>query len=232
MTARTAVQAFADATSALVEQHDAHDILGRLMRDGLSVLGADAIGVMVRSYEDDVELLGATSHQVSQIELFQIQADKGPCQETIRSGEIVLATGARALVDRWGDVGETIVRAGFQAVLAFPVRWQGRVLGGLNVFRSSTAPAEDELALGQAFADVVSLLLLRSVDLSADDVTVRIRAAIAGRTVLEQAKGVLAHQLGLDLAAAYERLVELAGEEGGSVTATATRVVSQAGPGS
>ncbi|GAB2854659.1 GAF and ANTAR domain-containing protein [Nocardioides pacificus] len=230
MTARTAVQVFAEATHAVVEQRDAHDTLARLLSGCLEVLDADAAGVMVVADGGELELLAATSHRVEELELYQAQADRGPCRDVIHAGEALALGPADALVERWGEVGRAVVDAGFDAVAAFPVMWQGRVLGGLNVFRSSErAEVADEL--GQAFADVISLLLVRSLDLSVDELSARIRSVLAGRSRIEQAKGVLAFQESIAIADAYDRLVELSRKRGRPIGETAAWVVEQAAAG-
>ena len=51
-----------------------------------------------------------------------------------------------------------------------------------------------------------------------------------GRTVVELAKGVLAHTTGVDMAAAYRLLVERALDNGTTLTETAGDVLNQAQP--
>jgi hypothetical protein len=228
MTATSPAQAFADATSALVGERDVHDILARLVADCLDVLSMDAVGVMVRPQDGPLELLSASSHRAAEIELFQIQADDGPCQDTIRTGQPVVATSADEIATRWGGVGEAIVKAGFESVHAFPMRWQGLVIGGLNLFRATPGDDGDAGLIGQSFADVLSLLVVRSADLSPADVSGRIRQAVAGRAIIEQAKGVLAHELQIDMGESYQRLVQRAHASHETITRTAENIVREA----
>lgn len=228
MTATSPAQAFADATAALVNQRDVHDILASLMSDCLAAFDVAAVGVMVRPRDGELELLSASSHRAAELELFQIQRDEGPCQETVRTGEPVSAVGLDEMVRRWHDVGQAIVDAGFQSVHAFPMRWQGSVLGGLNLFGTARGQGPDDALLGQSFADVMTLVLACPVDLSGDDLSVRIRQAIAGRAVIEQAKGVLSHQLGVDMGESYRRLMERARADGSTVTQMAQEIVRRA----
>lgn len=221
-------QVFAAATRALVEDGDLHDVLLHVLDDCRRVLDAGAVGVMVQLGDGTLELLAATSHRTRELELYQIQADAGPCPEAIRTGSPVQVVGAAALRERWPAVGGAVVEAGFGSVEAFPVRWHGSVLGGLNVFRGPEQPVTDAAALGQAFADVVSLLLVRRPDESCDDVALRVRQAIAGRAVIEQAKGVLAHQLGLDPGDAFDDLIRIAAEREVTVTAVAQQLLGEA----
>ncbi len=73
MTARTATQ----TSAALTRGRDATDVLDQLVRDSAEVLGARAVGLLVVAAGGEVELLSATSHQMAQLEMFQIQQDNG-----------------------------------------------------------------------------------------------------------------------------------------------------------
>ena len=84
----------------------------------------------------DLSLLSSSSHRAAELEMLQIQRSSGPCVDAIRSGQHVSAIGADELTRRWEEVGQAIVRSGFQRVDAYPMRWRGRVLGGLNIFRN------------------------------------------------------------------------------------------------
>jgi transcriptional regulator with GAF, ATPase, and Fis domain len=229
MTPRTTAQAFADATSALVEDDDVPDILDRLLRDCAALIDADAIGLLVMDGAGRLELLSATSHRATELELFQVQHNKGPCVDAINRAEVVSMTTEADLRTCWDEVGPAIADAGFCAVHAFPMRWRGRVIGGLNVFKAASGdPDDDRLMLGQAFADVATVVTLQAVDIPAEDVTARIHQAIAARTIIEQAKGVLAHQHTLDMADAYELLVEIARRGDSPITGTAAAIVHRA----
>ncbi|MCW2837338.1 MAG: hypothetical protein JWQ15_1452, partial [Marmoricola sp.] len=65
----------------------------------------------------------------------------------------------------------------------------------------------------------------------ADEVQARVHAAIRDRAQVEQAKGVLAYVLGIDMTQAYDELRRLAGEQGTSLVETALRVVREQNDG-
>jgi len=227
--ARSATQAIGAATAAMLSGRGGTDVVARLVRDCLPVLAADAIGVVVRISDTDTELLAATSHRASELELYQIQQAGGPCFDAMRDGEIISGVGADELVARWADVGQAIVNAGFLSVHAYPMRWHEVVMGGLNVFaheaRAAT-PEQDELA--QAFADLATVAIASSGDLTPDELTERIRIALETRTVIERAKGVLAWQRRIDPADAYDELLAEVDETGGSVVDVARDILRRA----
>jgi transcriptional regulator with GAF, ATPase, and Fis domain len=229
MTTRTAAQVFAATTAALTDGSDVTDILDHLVLDSAEVLGAHAIGVLVVSGSGELELLSATSHQVTELELFQIQQHAGPCVDTIRTGTATSYHEQDELQARWPQVGAAIAQAGYRAVHAYPMRWHGQTLGALNAFHRTAAPqSRDAGLLGQALADIATVVLVQAFDLTSEQVTGRVQQALQARTVIEQAKGVLAYTHNLDMAAAYEFLRRLATDHRTPITATAGDIVDRA----
>ena len=227
MNQRTPAQAFADAASALVKSSDVTDTLSRLLRDCCALLDAEALGVLVEAPDGNLELLSASSHKTAALEVFQIQHEHGPCIDTIATGQPVVAVGAQEVAGAWPDVGTRILDAGFHAVHAFPMRCNGRIIGGLNLFHADARMLDDEQTmLGQAFADVATLVIVQSTDLSTGQITARVKQALDGRTVIEQAKGVVAHVHGLGMAEAYDFLLRLADEDGADLTSIARNTLS------
>lgn len=226
MTHKTALQALADATRGLTGQHDIHDILAQLMLDCRDLLPADGIGAMVRT-RGGLDLLASSSHRTSELELFQIQVREGPCHECITTGSHVQATGQAQIRARWQQVGPAIAAAGFDTVHAFPIRWNTSILGGLNVF-GRARPAPPDPVLGQIFADVIGTLLVRQLDLKPEEIINRVEHVLADRAIIQQAKGLLAYQHHTDMAHAYQLLADLSHQDGLTLTATATDLITRA----
>ncbi|WP_255372134.1 GAF and ANTAR domain-containing protein [Cellulosimicrobium sp. CUA-896] len=224
---RTSTQALAASTSALLRGDDVTDLLARLLADAVAFLPVDGAAVLVAGPYGALELLSATSHREQQLELYQAQVDEGPCVDTVRDVAEVVCVGADEIVGRWPTVGVAVVGSGFSAVHAFPLRWHDGALGGLNLFGTDASSfSPEECALAQSFADVATLAVVHPTALADDEVRRRVEQALEGRAVVERAKGVLAHQLGVDPGDAYDELVARA--RGGSLTATAEAVVAEA----
>ena len=223
----TLASALTDAVSALVGDPDVTDILHRIVNDCETVLSADAVAILVRDSTGELSLLSATSHQVADLELLQIQRSSGPCVEVLTTGEALSVSGVDQMVERWQDVGQAIANAGFESVEAFPLRWRGTALGGLNVFRASAPSSPVGASTGQAFADVATLAIACSLPVSADEASQRLHAALNARELVEQAKGVLAYVEGVELAAAYDLLLQRAQERGQTLTRAAGAVIDE-----
>jgi transcriptional regulator with GAF, ATPase, and Fis domain len=229
MTASSVTQAFVDATAAMVEDRDVADTLAKLLHDCATSTAANAIGLLVTDERGDLDVLSATSHQATELEIYQLQHDAGPCIDAVRSGTSVAVATDGDIKARWGVVGEAIVEAGFHAVQSVPLRWHGRIIGALNAFhRDPGTVDEDTQVLLQAFADVATVVIVQTAELSSSELTERVRLALAGRTVIEQAKGVLAQTNNIDMAAAYELLARRAAENGSSLSQAAARIIQDA----
>jgi hypothetical protein len=85
------------------------------------------------------------------------------------------------------------------------MRLRAEVIGALNLF--DTAPGsldEEKLRIGQALADVATIGLLQQRAIHRRDIlTEQLETALRSRVLIEQAKGVLAERLHLDMAEAF-----------------------------
>lgn len=216
MTRTTSGAAFAAANAAMVKGVDGASTVHVLLTDCVGLLGADAAGVLV-TVDHGLELLAATSHRAIELELHQAHVLEGPCVEVIESGTHITATSDEGrLVDRWPDFGRAMSTAGFDTVLATPMRWHERAFGGLNLFWSaSRSLSPGQLELAQAFADIATLALMQSpVTDGPELVAQKLRTALQGRVVIERAKGVLAQTDDLEMDAAFARLIEVSEQTG------------------
>jgi GAF domain-containing protein len=229
MNPRTPADTLALTTSALLGDHDVTDLLYRIVRDSARFTGCDAAGLLVRTPSGALELLSATSHAAVELELYQAQVEEGPCVDLLSTGEVIEEVGADALRARWPAVGPAIVQAGFSAVHAYPLRWRDGVLGGLNLFsRHSSGHDGEQAATARSFADMAALVLVQPERLEQGAVADRLARALEGRVAVEQAKGVLAHQLDVDMETAYTTLVDRAAQDGDALSVAARNVVQAA----
>ncbi|VXC55507.1 GAF and ANTAR domain-containing protein [Aeromicrobium sp. 9AM] len=231
MEASRATAALAKASAALVGDADIAGFLADLLTSSADVLRLDASGILV---EDDgrLDLLAASSHTATELELHQAHLDEGPCVDAHASGEPVNAHSSD-LVAMWPRFGRTMIESGFSAVHASPLRWHGVPLGAMGLFRSADelfTPEEETVA--QAFADLATLLIVQTDKVDLDKVKQRVQEVLATRIVIEQAKGVLAEQDDVDMGEAYQELLRRAAQDGGHLTTVAGAIVEGAERGS
>jgi len=228
VTTRTAGDAFASATAALVTQTDTAGILANVLADTAEVLQAHSVGLLVYApSRSQLELLSSTSHVAAELELYQLQHDTGPCLEVLQSNQPVVVSLQSGMRDRWPPVGSAIAEAGFVAVHAYPLHWRGRTIGALNVFFAQDL-ADEVDPHGQMFADIATLVVTQQRELSEPAISARIDEALRGRIVIEQAKGVIAYRESLSIAESYVWLRSMAVDRGLTLSEAAQLVIDQA----
>jgi GAF domain-containing protein len=214
MTSTTAAQAFADAASRMVNRCDIAGDLVLLLIDCADLLSAEAVGLLVAIPDNGLELLSSSTHRVRELELYELQNGSGPCIEAIRLGEHVTAISPE-LDSAWAPLGAQIVAHGFRSVHAFPLSWHGTAIGALNVFYADPVVLNDgDRLLAGTFADLATAVLARPLDTGVTALHQQIMAALDGRIVIEQAKGIIAYRENMEMSDAFSRLLQLAAASG------------------
>ena len=220
------------AAEVVAEDHDVTGALAALIAGAAEVLPADAAAVLVRSPSAELDVLAATSHRAADLEMYQVQVDEGPCVDAVRDGAPVDVVGQEAIRARWPLAGPAVLASGYATVHATPLRWRGETFGALNVFRAEAdGVGPSGAAACRAFADAVTVLLVTNGRFDPEQLTSGLADALGARTVVEQAKGALAHVRGLDMAQAFDALWAVADEEGVGLGEAAHRVMVRARAG-
>jgi hypothetical protein len=109
---------------------------------------------------------------------------------------------------RWPRFTAAAAEVGFAAVHALPMRLRTEVIGALNFFDTNPgALGAGKLRIGQALADVATIGLLQQRAIHRRDMlTEQLQTALNSRVLIEQAKGVLAERLHVDVADAFTLL--------------------------
>jgi GAF domain-containing protein len=211
----------------LVDGFDVIDVLTVLATQCVDVLGADAAGILLADHDGVLNVVAASSERVRLLELFQIQNEEGPCHECLTTGRAVV-TDDLAGTDTWGRFAAEAVAAGYRSVHALPLRLRDHIIGALNVFLSGTDEVTpEELAVSQALADVATIAILQDTQLrEAQVVTAQLQNALDSRVAIEQAKGVVAERMGLDMDGAFAWLRGYARDNNVTLSGVAADVVA------
>jgi GAF domain-containing protein len=212
---------------SLLDDFDVVDLLTELTERCADLLDIAAAGFLLADPLQQLRLLAATSEQARELELFQLQADEGPCVECYRTGEPVSVADLRAAKDRWPRFVPAALDAGFASVHAVPMRAAGIVLGALGLF--GTRPGElneaDRL-VGQTLAHIACVAILQDHAPTPATVMPRLRAALASRVQVEQAKGFLRETLDVSVEQAFALLRTHSRSHGEHMTEVARRLMT------
>jgi len=198
---------FVEMADSLVDDFDVVDLLTRLADRCVEVFDVAAAGLMLAS-DGELRVLASSSEAMRVLELFEVQADEGPCVDCYRSGKPIVNAALDVVDSRWPQFGPKAVEAGFRSVHALPMRLRGQTIGALNMFRVDEGQLSAADAVGaQALTDVATIAILAQRALRTEQmVNEQLTQALSTRIVIEQAKGVVAESADLDMERAFARL--------------------------
>ena len=138
----------------------------------------------------------------------QYERGYGPCMDAGR-GNVVLRVDDMAEETRWPDYTARVLAVGVRSSLSVPLPYQGSSIGALNNYSSqvSAFATPDSLRAGIEVAEAVAVAVVNA-DAHARivDQAHNMRLAMESRAVIEQAKGVLMAQRGIDAQQAFDML--------------------------
>ena len=202
------VRSLVEMADTLVDDFDVVDLLTGLADRCVKLLGVSAAGVMLASPAGRLGLVASSSEAMRLLELFELQAQEGPCLDAFRTGERVGPATLEAGSGHWPSFSAAARDAGFRSASALPLRLRDTTLGALNLLSATAAPvAEADLVVARAFADLATLSIIQHrASSEAQRLNEQLTNALTSRIVIEQAKGVIAERAGTGLAEAFSRL--------------------------
>jgi transcriptional regulator with GAF, ATPase, and Fis domain len=222
------VRTLVEMADSLVDEFDVVALLSLLADRCVEVLDVSAAGVMLVAPEGELRVVASSSETMRVLELFEIQADEGPCPDCYRTGKAVLLDQDLAAAGgRWPRFAPEAAAAGFRSAHALPMHLRGSVIGALNLFGTRAgALTADDVTAGQALADVATIAILQQRVASESRVLIdQLNVALTSRVVIEQAKGVLAERGGLSMESAFDSMRKYARDRNSRLSDIARNVI-------
>ena len=200
------VKLLVDIADNLVDDFDIVELLSELTERCVNLLGVSA-ALMLASPEE-LRLVASSSEAMHVVELFELQANEGPCLDAFRTGEQVGHESLRSGSGPWPQFSKVAVAAGFRSVSTLPLRFRETTIGALNLFSDEESPMDErDKVVARAFADLATISVLQhGATAKAQRVNEQLSGALASRVVIEQAKGVIAERAGIEIPEAFSRL--------------------------
>src|SRR6266581_8358910 len=198
------VRALVKMADTLVGDYDVVDLLTGLADRCVDLLGVSAAGVMLASPvmlihpEGTLGLVASSSEAMRLLELFELQAQEGPCVDAFRTGEPVEHENLQAGAGRWPSFSAAALQAGFASASALPLRLREVTLGALNLLGATRVPMDEaDVIVARALADLATLSIVQHrASAEAQRMNEQLSAALTSRVVIEQAKGVICERAG------------------------------------
>lgn len=202
------VETFVELADTLIDDFDVIDFLHLLVDRCVEVLDVDAAGLLLANQQGQLHLIATSNEQVRLLGLFQLQNAEGPCLDSFVAGGRVSHADLSTAGDRWPRFAPAAIDAGYLAVDALPMRLRTEVIGALNLFRCAAGELGGQaVRTAQAMVDVATIGLLQERSLRRQEVlTEQLQTALNSRVVIEQAKGLVAERLGVDMQGAFAAL--------------------------
>jgi GAF domain/ANTAR domain len=221
------LDAVVSLVDSLLDDFDVVDLLTELTERCAQLLDVEAAGLLLVDPLEQLRLLAATSGETRELELFQLQADEGPCVECYSSGQPVSVAELQAEADRWPRFVPAALHAGFASVHAVPMRAAGTVMGALGLFGGRPGALSDaDLLVAQTLAHIASVAILQEHPPTPATVMPQLRNALTSRILVEQAKGLLREILDVSVEEAFTLLRSYARANGEHLTDVARRLMT------
>lgn len=201
------IRTLVELADNLVDDFDVVDLLTHLAHRAVEVLDVAAAGVMLAGPSGVLQVVASSSETMRILELFELQADEGPCVDCYTGGRAVVNVDLAADTP-WRRFAAQAVSHGFQSVHALPLRLRGRTIGALNMFRTDQGTLDgDDVMAAQALADVATIAIIQhEAAVDAQTLNLQLSQALQSRITIEQAKGKISQAVGLDMDRAFHCL--------------------------
>jgi hypothetical protein len=212
---------------SLLDDFDVIDLLTELTEHCVELLDIASAGLLLADPRHQLHLMAATSEATHDLELFQLQADEGPCLDCYTTGQPVSVADLSDARARWPQFVTAATDAGFTSVHAVPMRAAGTVLGALGLFGTQTGELSDaDRLLAQTLAHIACVAIVSDHAPTPDTVGPRLRTALRSRVVVEQAKGFLRGSLDVSVEDAFTLLRRYAHTHDEHMTRVSRRLIT------
>lgn len=188
-------EAFLQLGSVVLGDESVEELLGRVVHlAAATVPSAHSVSMSVAR---DSRVYTANSSGPEALDLDQAQYDEGsgPCLEAIKSTQ-QLEADFRQKRERWPLLSARAADLGVRRVLSTPLTARDRTFGALNIYSESDSSFSDaEKRVAALFTDQAGVLLANAFRLLGSvEVGEQLRAALASREIIGEAKGILMQQ--------------------------------------
>jgi GAF domain-containing protein len=217
--------AYSELQNLLLEGADVTALLDQVVHLAAAVVPATSCSVTMRR-ENQVTTPACSDGLALAVDEIQYGRGQGPCLQALHTGELVSVPDLAA-DDRWPAYRPHAMAHGVASSLSLPLVVEGTALGALNMYGTAVAQFDGApMRRAEAFAAQI-VTALRIVMHQAQQTTLekQLRAALAGRAVIDQAVGMLAGQQRIPASAAFAALRELSQQRNMKLATLAAEII-------
>jgi len=179
-------------------------VIAELADQVAELLGDGAVAAAVTGPAGELRASAATDGDVADLLAAELDLEEGPALECFRTGAVVSVDDLEDEA-HWPRFRAQARAAGVRSVVALPLRVGTRPVGALVAVSPDIRPwSEADVEAAQLLVDLVSGYLAHEAELAQVRRTVdQLREALVSRIDIEQAKGVLAGEMGCTIDHAF-----------------------------
>lgn len=191
----------ADSLRTLERMSSLPEMLEQAAELAVELPGAEMAGVSLVSGHVRIETTTATDEPAERADQLQMELGEGPLFHAI-GRQVVVYLDDLADENRWPQWAARVVsELGLRSMLSYQLFTDGDVLGALNLYSCKPQAFDlDVVDTGYLFAAHVGVAVSQLKERDS------LRSAIASRTLIGQAEGILMERYGLDGDAAFNAL--------------------------
>lgn len=226
---RVLSETFVELADTLVDEFDVLDFLHNLSGRAVEILASDAAAIVLKDQRDELQVVSSTTQVAEEIEVVALAARAGPCLDAVATGRQVVNVTPEDASARWPEFTEAARTAGIDTVHVFPMRVREEVIGAMSLmWRAGGVLGEDEAAIASALASVATMSLLHERTARQREViAARLHTTLNDLVLVEQAKGVAAEILGIEVGRAFELIYARSRATGTSLTVVARELLDR-----
>ncbi|MCG8916054.1 GAF and ANTAR domain-containing protein [Actinokineospora sp. PR83] len=209
MNADRLTETFVELADTLVEDFDVVEFLRLLTDRSAELAGVDAAALLLADPRGQLELIATAGNRLRSAEPHHPHTVEGPGVDAFTTGAPVdepdLHTHGHR---RWPRFTAAAEAAGFAAVDAVPMRLRTDVLGALSLFRTAPGPLDAAaLRTATSLVEIATIGLVQHRSIHHHQVLAeQLQSALTSRVAIEQAKGLVAERLQVDMDGAFAAL--------------------------
>jgi GAF domain-containing protein len=216
-----AVRQAAHAVHSPLSLSETLDVIARTAL--ISIPDVDAIGISTVDAVGNVETRAGTDAIVWELDRLQYELGEGPCVDTLKDCEVVIAPRIRD-DRRWPAFVPRAVELGLKSQLAVRLYLDSEgTLGGLNIYSTHSEDVHpDAESIAELFATHAAIALGNAREIDG------LNEALRTRRTIGQALGMLMNEYALDEDAAFGLLVRTSSHSNTKIRDIAARMVEDA----
>ncbi|QIS19953.1 GAF and ANTAR domain-containing protein [Nocardia terpenica] len=223
-------EAVRELSAVVTSSGSAEAAIGEVVLLVSRLLPGRPMAAVTLHHEGTPETVAPTDGHTAVIDAVQCDAGVGPCWDVVR-GERPVWVPDVAGERRWGDYPARMLAHGVRSIYSRPMWSNGTVIGAFNLYSTRSHGFDASARQAAGYLTVVLSAVFERARQAA--LTGQLREALASRSVIDQALGIVMGRCGCDRDAAFDVLRQTSQQRNiklAEVAAQTVRTVTGAAP--